>query len=303
MVKKKVALVYGGVGGEHEVSVMSAESIRQHLDKTKYDVQDIFIDKDGKFDWELLKTVDVVFPIVHGIYGEDGCLQGLFEMVNIPYVGSRVLGSAIGMDKDVQKRLLRDAGIGIASFKVFHRGDNVSVDRFPVFVKPANTGSSVGVGKCKNNEELDKAALEAFLIDKKIVVEEFVECREIEVSVMGNRPYITSVVGEILPTHEFYDYNAKYIDPDGAKLLIPAKISEEKSDEVQKLSVKVCEVLEVRGMARVDMFLKADGGILVNEINTLPGFTKNSMYPKLWEASGISYSELLDKLIELSLIK
>lgn len=333
--KIRVALVFGGKSSEHEVSVRSAASIYKALDKTKYDVTLLGVDKLGKWQvvapkWlpafnemklldqgdaisptELLDGVldkTVFFPIIHGTTGEDGAIQGLFELLDVAYVGSGVLGSAIGMDKDVQKRLLRAAGISVAEFAVLRNNvlthevqEFVDQRGFPVFVKPVNMGSSVGVTKAHNQDEFEKAIEIAFGFDMKVMVEEFVDGRELEVAILGNGPYEVSVVGEIVPTLELYDYESKYINAAGADVQISAEISEKQMKEVQKLAVRVCETLEVVGMARVDLFLRDDGRTIVNEINTLPGFTSISMYPKLWEASGLSYAHLLDRLIVLAM--
>ena len=255
------------------------------------------------------ESIDVVFPVLHGPLGEDGTVQGLLKLANVPFVGAGVLGSSVGMDKDVAKRLLREAGIPIARFLVFHRSsvDKLDFNRVkkqlgtPLFIKPANLGSSVGISKAKNKKQFDTALSDAFKYDNKILIEEYIEGREIECSVLGNEDPIVSLPGEILPNDEFYSYQAKYIDEDGALLDIPAKLSEDTKREVQRCAIETFKVLCCEGMARVDLFLKKDDEVVVNEINTIPGFTKISMYPKLWEISGISYSDLIDKLIQLAL--
>lgn len=254
------------------------------------------------------QAVDVVFPILHGPLGEDGTVQGLLKLANIPFVGAGVLGSAVGMDKDVMKRLLRDAQIPIADFMVVRSGETVPdyadvIDALgsPVFVKPVNMGSSVGVYKVQNQEEYTKAIEGAFEYDLKIIIEETVIGREIECSVLGNEDPIASVPGEVIPHHEFYSYEAKYIDENGAGLEIPADLPADIVENVQDVAVRTFKVLCCEGLARVDVFLKDDGTIVVNEINTIPGFTAISMYPKLWEASGISYTDLIGKLIELAI--
>jgi D-alanine-D-alanine ligase len=255
-----------------------------------------------------LGTLDVVFPVLHGPYGEDGSVQGLCRIAGIPCVGAGVLGSAVGMDKDVMKRLLRDAGIPTARFLAFDRaGPAPSFEAaaaslgVPLFVKPANLGSSVGVSKVRSAAEFADALRLAFRYDTKAVLEEFVEGRELECSVLGNDEPAASVPGEVLPKHEFYDYEAKYLDEHGAALEIPARLEPSKADEVRRLAVRAFRVLCASGMARVDLFLRPDGRLLVNEINTIPGFTRISMYPKLWEASGVSYGELVDRLIALAM--
>ncbi len=255
-----------------------------------------------------LPELDVVFPVLHGPMGEDGTVQGLLKLVNVPFVGAGVLGSAVGMDKDVMKRLLREAGIPTPEFLVFRRADgrpdaeNVTqVLGMPCFVKPANLGSSVGITKAHDAAEFDAAVDTAFAYDRKIIVETAIEGREIECSVLGNDEPIASVPGEILPQHEFYSYEAKYLDESGAGLEIPANLPEDLTREVQRVAVQTYQVLCCEGMARVDCFVQEDGAVLVNEINTIPGFTRISMYPKLWESSGICYTELIDRLIQLAL--
>lgn len=253
--------------------------------------------------------VDVAFPILHGPYGEDGTIQGLLKLANIPFVGAGVLGSAVGMDKDVMKRLLREAGIPTAKFVVVKRGDKISFAKvvsqigLPLFIKPANLGSSVGVSKVKNKDQLKKALAEAFRFDGKVLIESFVPGREIECAILGNENPIASVAGEIIPQHghEFYSYDAKYIDPDGALLKIAVKLPNHILKKVQQMAIAAFKALCLDGMARVDFFLKPNGEVIVNEINTIPGFTNISMYPKLWEASGISQTELIDRLIQLAL--
>lgn len=354
--KIRVCLLFGGKSEEHEVSLQSAKSICEALDKEKYDVVLVGITKQGQWllgdastyllnaqDPRLIAlnarsaepvavrseggaqalivsesgtprgSVDVVFPVIHGPYGEDGRLQGLLDMIGVPYVGSGVLGSAIGMDKDVMKRLLRDAGVPVGRFFVARRRDGTSeaLRRFvaeigyPVFVKPANLGSSVGVSKAHDDSEVGAALAEAFRYDEKALVEEFIHGRELEVSVLDGEPPRASVPGEVMTQggHEFYSYDAKYIDENGAALVIPAEVPEEVVRRIQDAAISAFRALEARDFARVDCFLTSEGKILVNEINTIPGFTKISMYPKLWEASGLPYRELLDKLIGLALAR
>jgi D-alanine-D-alanine ligase len=256
-----------------------------------------------------LGPLDVIFPVLHGPFGEDGTVQGLLKLANIAFVGAGVLGSAVGMDKDVMKRLLRDAGIPVARFIAVNRYsskqigfDEVQVELgLPLFVKPANLGSSVGISRVKDSEEFERAVREALLYDHKILIEECIKGREIECSVLGNDNPIASIPGEILPRHEFYSYEAKYLDENGAVLEIPAKLPSETSERIRQLAIKTFTVLCCEGMARVDFFLRNGEEIIVNEINTIPGFTRISMYPKLWEATGISYSELIDRLIQLAI--
>ncbi len=252
--------------------------------------------------------IDVVFPILHGPFGEDGTVQGLLKLANLPFVGASVLGSAVGMDKDVMKRLLRDAGIPIGKFIVLKSHEPIPDFQkikeeigMPFFVKPANMGSSVGVNKIHDEFEYKNGLSKAFDFDTKIIIEEFIEGREIECSVLGNEKPTASIPGEVVSNHEFYSYDAKYIDEHGAALEIPAKISDQITTQIQGLAIKTFQVLSCEGLGRVDFFLKENEEIIVNEINTIPGFTKISMYPKLWEASGISYTDLIDRLIQLAI--
>lgn len=267
------------------------------------------------------KPLDVVFPVLHGPFGEDGTVQGLLKLMDIPFVGPSVLGSAIGMDKDVQKRLLRDAGFAVAKFltvRIERKGEITfakarQVVGLPMFVKPANAGSSVGVHKIKKEGDFKSAVNDAFRYDSKILIEEWIDGREIECAVLGNENPIASVPGEVKPHREFYSYEAKYIDENGAELEIPAELPEETAKKVMETAVKAFKTLECEGMARVDMFVTPvrrgerdtvkDCSVIVNEINTIPGFTQISMYPKLWEASGIPYNRLIDRLIELAIAR
>ncbi|OGP50199.1 MAG: D-alanine--D-alanine ligase A [Deltaproteobacteria bacterium RBG_13_43_22] len=256
--------------------------------------------------------IDVIFPVLHGPFGEDGSIQGLLKLANLPFVGSGVLGSAVGMDKDVSKRLLRDSNIPIANFLSYKHSQKkaisfepiVSALGLPFFVKPANLGSSVGISKVKKKGEFEKAVKEAFQYDRKIIFEENIAGREIECSVLGNENPVASIPGEVISNtanHDFYSYEAKYIDENGAVLEIPAKLSKEIVALVQDMAVRAYQVLCCEGMARVDFFLKPDGTLLVNELNTIPGFTAISMYTKLWEASGKSFSQLTSELIDLAI--
>lgn len=357
--KLRVGIVFGGKSGEHEVSIVSATNIFNALDKEKYDVTLVGIDKTGRWllpDQSLLLTnaanprlvklnketrsvslvpfesekslvsvdasggsagrFDVVIPILHGTYGEDGTIQGLLELSNIPYMGSGVLGSAAGMDKDIAKRLFASAGIPVVSGKVLRRHEFekdpsaavkslVSALGLPFFVKPANMGSSVGVHKVKTAEEAVEKIRDSFAYDTKILVEKAVAARELECAVLGNNEPKASIVGEIIPTHEFYSYEAKYMDENGAHLKIPAEgVSKEMMAKIQDYAIKAFQALELRGLARVDFFLdKNTGELFLNEVNTIPGFTQISMYPKLWMASGMTYSGLLDELIRLAIEK
>jgi D-alanine-D-alanine ligase len=261
---------------------------------------------DGKKE---IDQLDVIFPILHGPYGEDGTVQGLLRMADVPFVGADVLGSAVSMDKDVMKRLLKEAEIPQARFQSYLDSDQKQIDKkevqakvgMPCFIKPANLGSSVGISKAHDEQELMLAIEKAFEFDHKIIIEEYIQGREIECSVLGNENPIASLPGEVIPTHEFYSYEAKYLDQKGASFQIPAVLADSLVKDIQDMAITTFKVLNCEGMARVDFFLKDDGTILVNELNSIPGFTKISMYPKLWEVSGISYPELLDRLVQLAL--
>ncbi len=310
--KINVGILSGGKSAEHEVSLQSAKNIFKAINKDKYNPVLISIDKSGKWslstDFECLQKFDVIFPILHGSFGEDGTIQGLLKLANIPFVGASVLGSAVGMDKDVMKRLLRDAGLPIGKFIVLESDDDLpdyddvkNKIGIPCFIKPANLGSSVGISKVDNPRDYLKAIKDAFKYDTKILIEEYIPGREIECAVLGNKKPIASELGEVVPKHDFYSYEAKYLDEDGAVLKVPAEISGELKNKIKKLATETFKVLACEGMGRVDFFLKDDGEVIVNEINTIPGFTKISMYPKLWEVSGVSYTELIDKLIQLAI--
>lgn len=347
--KIKVGIIFGGKSAEHEISLQSAKNIFQAIDKNKFEVFLIGINKNGQWFLNehsqfLLNTdnpklialnqsnqpvtlipnkqsanlvhlsgttqttiLDVAFPVLHGPYGEDGTIQGLLKLTNIPFVGCSVLGSAIGMDKDVAKRLLRDAGVSVAKFVVLNQNENAKFAKIkkqlglPLFIKPANLGSSVGISKVSTQKEFEEGIKQAFQYDNKIIIEENITGREIECSVLGNENPKASLPGEVVTQHQFYTYEAKYIDENGAVLIIPAKLSKKIVQEIQKVAILTFKTLCCEGMARVDMFLKENGDVVVNEINTIPGFTKISMYPKLWEASGISYTKLITRLINLSI--
>ncbi len=351
--KLRVGVIFGGRSGEHEVSLRSAESIINALDRDKYEVVPIAITKSGKWlasseatnllpgavmanadqhvaifgdptekglarftgenETGTRDKLDVIFPVLHGTYGEDGTIQGLLEMADVPYVGCGVLGSAAGMDKVVMKRLFREAGLPIVEFSHFLRSqweaDPLLIELrvaeeigFPCFVKPANLGSSVGISKATDAKSLNDAIALAAKYDRKIIVERGVDAREIEVSVLGNDQPTASLPGEIVPqSAEFYDYQAKYISADGARLEIPANLSEAQTKEIQQLAIQAFQAVDGSGLGRVDFFLERETGkLLLNEINTMPGFTSISMYPKLWEASGLGYSQLIDRLLELA---
>jgi D-alanine-D-alanine ligase len=362
--KIRVAVLYGGRSGEHEVSLISAGSVIRNLDPERFEIVPVAIDKSGR--WHLNDlgrlqgaaralpvykdapevvlppnpgtgqgmltplrpsemaagkgpTFDVVFPVMHGPLCEDGTIQGLLELADVAYVGCGVLASAVGMDKDMAKRLIRDAGLPIVPFVALSSGQWERDPRgcvaraekevgLPCFVKPSNMGSSVGVHKVKKSSELAAALTDAFRYDTKVLVEKAIPAREIEVSVLEARgagePPRVSVPGEINPKHEFYSYEAKYLDENGAELVIPARLSPEQTREVQRIGREAFVTLGCEGMTRVDLFLDRDTGALYfNEVNTIPGFTHISMYPKMWEASGLPYRELLSELIDLALAR
>jgi D-alanine-D-alanine ligase len=351
MAKLRVGLLFGGRSVEHEVSIASATSILQALDPERYDVSLIAVDTDGRWhlgsganllpagtiegsevllpavpgggallpldpsesgrrdDW----VVDVVFPIVHGRGGEDGALQGLLELADVPYVGSNVLSSAVQMDKDVAKRLLAAAGLPVVPWVALRasaleaggaeHSARAIVEEIglPVFVKPANSGSSVGITKAHDETELVASLREAARYDDKLIAEQGLDAREIEVAVLGNESPEASVPGEIVPHHEFYDYEAKYHD-ESTELVIPAPLSDAETTRLRTMAVEAYRALEAEGLARVDFLVERESGRpWINELNSLPGFTDGSMYPRLWEASGLPYSALLDRLIELAL--
>jgi D-alanine-D-alanine ligase len=312
--KKRVAVIYGGRSGEHEVSLRSAKSIIEALDPEKYKVLHYLISKEGKWSPRPIvpephgnPEIDVVFPALHGTFGEDGTLQGLLELAGLPYVGAGVLASSVSMDKEVMKRLAKESGLPVVDYLVFSSSELQDPDgicskfEFPVFVKPANLGSSVGISKAHNCAEL-KAALElAASFDRKVIVERGIQGREFECAVLGNAHPIASVPCEILPSKEFYDYDDKYL-LEKAGTVIPADLSREQTAELQRLAVQCYRAVECEGLARVDFLLEtATNRLYINEINTLPGFTSISMYPKMWEYSGLPMPQLVDRLIDLAL--
>lgn len=304
--KLKIGVLFGGKSAEHEVSLASAKNVIAALDKSKYQIIPIKIPKTGIFNFSLIKKVEVVFPVLHGPFGEDGSMQGLLKLSGVPFVGAGVLGSAVGMDKDIMKKLLKNSGLPIGKFITLKKTDEINFNKIkkelglPLFIKPANMGSSVGVNKANNEKEFDRAIALAFQYDHKIIIEEFIDGREIECAVLGNEYPMASVLGEIIANQEFYSYDAKYID-DGYEIQIPAKIDSKTTKKIQELAIKVFQTLSCEGLGRVDFFLKKNGGVVVNEINTIPGFTNISMYPKLWEASGLPQTKLLDRLIDLAI--
>jgi D-alanine-D-alanine ligase len=315
MKKLRVAVLHGGRSGEHEVSLRSAESVMDGLDRERYEVIPYFIGKDGRWSPRSILPepggndgIDVVFPVLHGTFGEDGTLQGLLELAELPYVGAGVLASSVGMDKEMMKRLCRERGLPVVDYVAQYRGalDPEACIRtlpFPMFVKPANLGSSVGISKVRSREEL-RAALElAAEFDRKVIVERGVAGREFECSVLGNEDPVASAPCEILPSREFYDYEDKYL-LDQAQFELPAKLASEETEELRRLAVECYRAVECEGMARVDFLLEtATDRLYINEINTIPGFTSISMYPKMWEHSGLPFPRLLDRLIELALAR
>ena len=313
MSRLRVAVIFGGRSGEHEISIKSADSIMAAMDPERYEIERILITKEGYWLPRTIlpepganRGIDVVFPALHGTFGEDGTVQGLLELAGLPYVGAGVLASSVSMDKDVMKRLCRERGLPIVDYLVLTRGQFHPEDvckrlRYPMFVKPANLGSSVGVSKAHNCEEL-KAALDlAAQYDRKIIVERGVEGREFECSVMGNDQPAAAIPCEVFPSREFYDYEDKYI-LNQARTVLPAELTPEQTAEVQRLAVECYQAVGCEGMARVDFLMETKTGqFYVNEINTVPGFTSISMFPKMWEAAGIPYPKLIDRLIELAL--
>jgi D-alanine-D-alanine ligase len=349
--KMRLGLIYGGRSGEHQVSLLTALAVIQALDYHKYEVIPFYITKTGEWrsghklfgpvatvdeltfseehlttTWHLQSSsqvnfptltrahLDVVFPLLHGTFGEDGTIQGLFEMADLPYVGSGVLASALGMDKVMMKKVFAQAGLPQCLFRYFTRKDwelhqaDYLLDietaiGYPCFVKPANLGSSVGISKVQHREQLIKAIQFAFQYDRKVLIEEYISAREIEVSVIGNESPSASVPGEIISSNEFYDYHAKYIDGK-SQMLIPAPLSDDLVETFREMAIRAFQAIDGNGLSRVDFFLeKSSQRILINEINTMPGFTPFSMYPLLWKASGKSYQALLDELIQLALAR
>ncbi len=311
MTKLRVAVLYGGRSGEHEVSLNSAESIIKAMDPAKYDVQRILISKAGRWQPRAISPepganpdIDVVFPVLHGTFGEDGTVQGLLELADLPYVGAGVLASSVSMDKEVMKRLCAASGLPVVEHFVVRRDSGEMLPEpfdFPMFVKPANLGSSVGISKVRSSADLEPAIGFAAEFDRKIIVERAIVGREFECSVLGNERPKASVPCEILPSRDFYDYEDKYL-LNKAQTVVPADLTPEQTREIQRLAVACYQAVECEGMARVDFLLEtATGKFFINEINTIPGFTSISMYPKMWQASGLEFSPLLDRLIELAM--
>ncbi len=351
MNKLNVALIFGGKSGEHEVSLASSASIYTHIDKSKYNIFTIGITKDGRwmyyegneenirngewvnlanknveinlvpvgnkevgivFEDGRLEKIDVLFPVLHGPYGEDGTIQGLFEISQIPYVGCGVLASSVGMDKLICKKVFTQIGLPQVDYtdthkSIFNKYTQEELDKiegklnYPIFVKPANLGSSVGISKANNREELLSGINEALKFDARIVLEQGIDAREIEVAVLGNNEVKASIAGEIKPAKDFYDYEDKYING-SSTYDIPANINETDMENIRKMAIEAFKSIDGKGLSRVDFFIdKNSGEIFINEINTLPGFTNISMYPKMWEATGLNYSSLIDSLIQLAL--
>jgi len=308
--KLRVAVLYGGRSGEHEVSLNSAESIIKAMDPARYEVERIIISKDGRWQPRAITpepggnpAIDVVFPVLHGTFGEDGTVQGLLELADLPYVGAGVLASSVSMDKEIMKKLCAAGGLPVVDYFVIRRGYPGTHTHFPlpIFVKPANLGSSVGISKVKAHHELHPAIELAAQFDRKVIVERGITGREFECSVLGNESPKASVPCEILPSREFYDYEDKYL-LNQARTVVPADLTPEQTQEIQRLAIACYQAVECEGMARVDFLLEtATGKFFINEINTIPGFTSISMYPKMWEASGLSYPALIDRLIELAI--
>lgn len=347
MGKKRLGVIFGGTSTEHEVSIVSGTSVIKNLNKEKYEIYPIYIDKAGEWYefeldnktykvgdeivgtkkieniWNYLKTMDILFPVLHGLQGEDGTIQGMFELLKIPYVGTRVLGSSVCMDKVYSKIIFEKAKLNQAKYVYIRKFEdqyiyinedfseevldiqetvNKIMEKidFPMFVKPSNSGSSVGISKAKNKDELINSIIEASKFDKKILIEENINGREIECAVLGNEEVKASVLGEILPAEAFYSFSAKYQNSDSKTVEAP-DLPEELTKKVRELAVKAYKAADCQGLSRVDFFVNdKENKIYINEINTLPGFTEISMYPKLWEKSGLTYTELLDKLIELA---
>ena len=308
--KKNVAVLYGGRSGEHEISIRSAESVIAALDQNKYDVQRIFITKDGRWEPRSLSPepggnpgIDVVFPVLHGTFGEDGTVQGLLELASLPYVGAGVLASSLAMDKEAAKLMLLQSGIPVVEYYRASKPECAAKNPFgyPVFVKPANLGSSVGVSRAKDKTELREAIDLASQYDSKVIVERAIVGLELECSVLGNEDRVeASLPCEILPSRDFYDYEDKYI-LDQTEFRMPAGLPEEATAELRRTAAAAYRALNCEGMARVDFLYERSSGILyVNEVNTIPGFTSISMYPRMWEYSGLPYSRLLDRLIDLA---
>lgn len=344
--KIKLGIIFGGKSGEHEVSLLSAASVMRNIDKNKYEITPIGITKQGEWlryegetdaiedgRWEaiarklyqadpekyaihilggkkLKDSLDVIFPVLHGPFGEDGTIQGLFEMADIPYVGCGVLGSSVAMDKGISKELFSRAGLPVCEYRLVYRKDFIENPKkvlttieeefsYPLFIKPANLGSSVGISKAHDGKELLEGLEEACKYDRRVIIEAFVNCREIEIAVIGNDTLKVSAIGEIIASKEFYDYEAKYLSDGKSKMCIPADITDHEAEKIEELAIKAYKALDCSGLSRVDFFISKDTGeIFINEINTMPGFTAFSMVPLLWKEKGVAYGELIDILVE-----
>ncbi len=336
MSKLQLAIVFGGKSTEHEISLLSTRSILREIDKDKYDISLVRIAINGNWflvdtvdaiesipitlipskygtsilaieTGQIIKTIDVAFPILHGVFGEDGTIQGYFRMMNVAFVGCDVMASSACMDKDLTKRILRDAGIGIAPYMVAtpeYKPDFAKVEKalgLPLFIKPANLGSSVGVFKVENESEYNEKLKEALTYDYKVLIEKAIVGKEIECAVLGNEKPKASLPGQVIMNSEFYDFESKYVNKDASSTQVPAQLPDDQLEVIRSMSIKAYQAMGCEGLSRVDFFVTNDGEILINEINTIPGFTNISMYPKMWEATGISYPELIDILIELGL--
>ncbi|MFY0592520.1 D-alanine--D-alanine ligase family protein [Roseivirga sp.] len=336
MSKLNLAIIFGGKSTEHEISLLSAKSILKHINADKYNLSLILIDIQGHWHLkddidankgisvtlaptsngtslvnlntgEVITKLDVVFPVLHGLFGEDGTIQGFFKMVDIPFVGCGVMASSACMDKDMTKRLLRDSDIGIAPYAIASPNRKPSFEDIekqlgmPVFIKPANLGSSVGVFKVSSKDEYNDKVEEALGYDPKVLIEKTIIGKEVECAVLGNSKPKASLPGEVITEVGFYDFESKYVDKDASSILIPADLTQSQIETIREIAIKAYLVMACEGLARVDFFVTNEGDILINEINTIPGFTNISMYPKMWEATGIPYPELIDILIELGI--
>jgi len=309
----RVAVLYGGRSGEHEVSVRSAKAVMEGMDPARYEIVEYFIDKQGGWNPRPILPepgaqpgIDVVFPVLHGTFGEDGTIQGLLELAGLPYVGAGVLASSVAMDKEMMKRVCKERMLPIVDYVTVARENQDTAEAcrrlpFPMFVKPANLGSSVGISKAHNADELQAALALAAQYDRKIIVERAIAGRELECAVLGNQEPMASLPCEILPSREFYDYEDKYL-LDRAETKVPADLPAATTQEVRRLAVECYRAVECEGMGRVDFLLEtATGQLYLNEINTIPGFTSISMFPKMWETGGMTFAALIDRLIELAL--
>jgi D-alanine-D-alanine ligase len=313
--KLRVAVIYGGRTGEHDISIRSAKAIMDAMDPAKYERLEYFINREGKWSPKPIlpepgaqPAIDVVFPVLHGTFGEDGTVQGLLELADLPYVGAGVLASAVSMDKEMMKRVCAERMLPVVDYITLYRehpdtSEALARLTFPMFVKPANLGSSVGISKAHDRAELETAVAFAAQYDRKIIIERGITGRELECAVLGNEEPAASLPCEILPSREFYDYDDKYL-LDAAETKVPADLPPATTEELRRLAVACYRAVECEGMARVDFLLEAaTGKLYINEINTIPGFTSISMYPKMWEHSGVPFSALIDRLIDLAIAR